>query len=535
MRRLPIICLAFFGLSSFLLAQELESVDTPLDGVPATIPITPEDAAPSDGTEARNSLSDDGQENEPLDIESHVVKLHVTQRRPDFYRPWTKASPNQATGSGAILPGGRILTNAHVVSHASQVLVQLRKGGDKLPAHVVAVGPRIDLAVVELDDPTPIADLPGLKVAEELPEIKTQVSVYGYPTGGSDLSVTAGIVSRIEFTSYYYSGAGVRVQVDAALNSGNSGGPAIQNGEIAGLVFSRMREADNIGYLIPPEEISTFLEDIEDGEFDGKQFIQESLQSADNAALRSFLKLKPGETGVVVNKPYRDDADYPLKQWDVVTHVGPHSIDNQGFVEVRPGLRLRFLYYVPILADEGGIELTVIRDGEPLQVTVPTMANPELLIPIIEHAYPEYFIYGPLVFTTPSQESVRALGSAWLLALAGKESPIVQRMRDRPKEPGEQLVIVATQTFPHRITQGYSNRPFAVVDTINDKPVKNLRQMAQLLRDSTDEFIRIEFADRGESFVFRRKELEATTEEIAENEGIRYIASKSLRDIWDDE
>ncbi len=59
----------------------------------------------------------------------------------------------------------------------------------------------------------------------------------------------------------------MRVQVDAAINPGNSGGPAIVDGKMVGLIFSKLgRGADNIGYIIPGEEIDLFLKDIADGQ-----------------------------------------------------------------------------------------------------------------------------------------------------------------------------------------------------------------------------------------------------------------------------
>lgn len=465
-------------------------------------------------------------------VDDSVVKINVTSRQPDYFRPWTKASPSKASGSGVIIDGHKILTNAHVVLFASEVFVQLKTGGDQLTAKVLAVAPGIDLALIELVDPSAIEHLDEVPIADDLPQVKSQVSVYGYPTGGDDQSVTDGIVSRIEFTSYNYGAAGVRVQVDAALNPGNSGGPAIQKGQIAGLVFSKIEEADNIGYLIPPEEIRAFLDDAADGHYDGRPLLFDSYQTAENDAVRAYLHMDKDQTGLIVADAASDDKDYPLKKWDVLTRIGDHDIDNQGYVEVRNGLRLKYMYYVPKLAKDGEVELHILRDGKEMSVEVPVAPDRDLLIASLKDKYPEYFIYGPLVFTAATQEYVRSLGGAGLAILAALDSPLLDRLYDPPKEEGEQLVVLATRMFPHPITKGYDNRPLGVIKNLNGVPVKNLRHLAELIRDSKDEFLRFEMADRSESLVFRRKEIADATSQILEDEGIRYQASEELRDVF---
>jgi len=464
-------------------------------------------------------------------IEASVVKLIVTKREPDYFRPWTKAAAEKVSGSGVVIDGKRILTNAHVVLHASQVFVQMRRGGDQLNAKVKAIGPGIDLAVVELADPELLKDVPALPLADELPQLKSHVSVYGYPAGGDDLSVTDGIVSRIEFASYNFASTGVRVQVDAALNPGNSGGPAVNDGKIVGLVFSKINEAENIGYLIPPEEIRAFLAHVDEGQYDGNMLLLDDFQTAENDALRKYLKIPADVTGVVITKPYSEDAEYPLKKWDMITHVGPHAIDNQGYVDIREGLRMRFLYYVARLAKDGKIDLKILRDGEAREVSVPVAAQRAMVMPMLQGQYPEYFIYGPLVFEAASQEYVRALGANGLGALVVLQSPMLSRLYDKPSEPDEQVVVLATRMFPHPSIKGYDNRPLGVIGKLNGKPVKNLRALAEMLRESKDEFLRFEMSERSESLVFRRSEMEAATEEILSNEGIRYQSSDSLRDV----
>lgn len=494
---------------------------------------TESDAEESDAASKKSSDAAAEPEPEPK-VEAAVVKINVTSRAPDFFRPWTKASPAKSSGSGVVIAGPRILTNAHVVMHASEVFVQLSQGGDQHTAKVTAIAPGIDLAIVELVDPSGLDGIAPLSLATELPQPKSHISVYGYPKGGDDLSVTDGIVSRIEFTNYNFGAWGTRVQVDAALNPGNSGGPAIQDGKIAGLVFSKIQEADNIGYLIPPEEIESFLKDAADGKYDGNPLMFDSYQTAENDALRAFLDMPKEMTGIVIAEPYQDDDDYPLKRWDVVTHIGPHAIDNQGYVEVRPGLRLKFQYYVPKLANDGKVELTVVRDGKSQVVQTPVSPDRDLLIPTLKDQYPEYFIYGPVVFEPVTQEYVRGLGGQGISMLMALDSPILKRLYDSPEEPGEELVVVATRLFPHPITKGYDNRPLGVIKSVNGTEIKNLRQLGELLRDSKDEFLRFEMADRNESLVFRRDEIAAATEQILVDEGIRYQASDKYRDLWED-
>ena len=92
---------------------------------------------------------------------------------------------------------------------------------------------------------------------------------------------------------------------------------------------------------------------------------------------------------------------------------------------------------------------------------------------------------------------------------------------------------MATRMFPHPSIKGYDNRPLGVIEKLNGKPVKNLRGLAEMIRDSKDEFLRFEMAERSEALVFKRAEMEAATEEILSNEGIRYQSSDSLKDVFE--
>ncbi len=466
-------------------------------------------------------------------VRASVVKVHVTQRAPDFIRPWTKMTARKTTGSGAIIQGKRIVTNWHVVEYASQIFVQFDQSSDKFPAQVIGAAPGMDLALLEMEDPADLEGRPSLAIAETLPDIRSTVNVYGYPMGGEDMSVTEGIVSRIEFTQYSADSLGVRIQVDAALNPGNSGGPAVIDGRIVGLVFSRINQAENIGYLIPAEEINLFLTDIEDDTYDGKPAIFDRFQSSENKSLRAKLDLPKGTTGYAVRKPFRDDDNYPLKKWDVITQIGDHDLDDEGNVTIRDDLRLDFRYLIPKLAKDGNVDITIFRDGMSMPISIPVLNSRPRLLPSLEGAYPRHFILGPMCFTAATQDFATALGRKSIGYLTVVKSPLLYRRQDEPEFDGEELVVMATRMFSHRMIKGYRNMPFGVVSKVNSDEVENLRQFVGLLRDSKADFLEFEFFGEEETLVFRRQDLVDSTEEVLEDEGIRYQYSKDLADVWE--
>ncbi len=87
------------------------------------------------------------------DAKASVVKISVTVRSPDFSHPWNKANPTEASGTGFLIDGNRIVTNAHVVRYASQVYVQPDQSDEKSPATVEAISHGLDLAILKLESP----------------------------------------------------------------------------------------------------------------------------------------------------------------------------------------------------------------------------------------------------------------------------------------------------------------------------------------------------------------------------------------------
>ena len=471
----------------------------------------------------------------PANVENAVVKVFSTLRYPDPFKPWTKQAPSEVTGSGVVIEGKRILTNAHVVLYSSQVQIQANQAGDKLSATVVAIAPGIDLAVLKLDDESFFKTHAPINRANSLPDIKDPVLAYGYPTGGNALSITKGIISRIEFVPYNYPVSGLRIQIDAAINPGNSGGPAIAGDKMIGLAFSHLDQAQNIGYIIPNEEIELFLKDIADGHYDGKPAIYDELQTLENPALRAYLKAEPSVQGMVVHRPFGTTAAYPLKEWDVITRIADTPIDDEGMIKMGNNLRVDFRYLIQNVTVNGKVPLTVVRAGKPLQIQVPAPPMRPMMVPSLNGEYPPYFIYGPMVFSKATMQFTQSIGIRGGLAsvFGFVHSPLVTRIGDPPDADREELVVVSSPLFPHKLSKGYSNPSGCVVAAVNGIKIHSLAHLVAVLRDLKDEFVTFEFdGEAGEGIVFPRAEAVAATEDILNDNDVRAQGSPDMLKVW---
>jgi S1-C subfamily serine protease len=331
--------------------------------------------------------------------EDSVVRVFATLRVPNPIRPWVKQNPVEVMGTGVVIDGKQILTNAHVVTYATEVKVQGRQGGDRFDARVATIGPSIDLATLTVEDDTFFEKRPAIPRAANRPDTNSAVALLGFPVGGNNLAVTRGVVSLIDYAAFGGFTDGLCIQVDATVAQGNSGGPAMVDGKMVGLTFSRVGAAQNGGYVIPNEEIDFYLEDVKDGRYDGKRRITDYYQALENDALRAKLGLAKSVRGIMVRKLGSHDPAYPLHEADVVTRIGPAAIDNEGAVEFEENLRLPFTSLVTRLATGNTIPISVIRDGKTVEIALPVTRLDDRLIKPYNSRYPSYFVHGPLVFS----------------------------------------------------------------------------------------------------------------------------------------
>ena len=446
----------------------------------------------------------------PERIENSVVKVFATMRYPDPFKPWTKQAPSESDRLGR---GDR--RQAHLDQRARGPVRDPGAGpgecsrrqsagdGGRGGARHRSGGPAARRSSF-FDTHPPLAR------ASELPQIKDAVLAYGFPTGGTSLSITKGIVSRIEFVSYNFPTSGLRIQVDAAINPGNSGGPAIAGDKMIGLAFSKLGgDTQNIGYIIPNEEVDLFLKDIADGHYDGKPAMYDDLQTLENPALRDYLKLDKSVEGMVVHRPYKTDPSYPLKEWDVITRIGDTPIDNQGMVKIDKDLRVHFGY---LIQQAGQGRSTAAHRGSRAarrcKIQLPVSAEHPTLVRDLRGSYPPYFIYGPMVFSTATWQLVSSIeNNAGMMRVLGlRQEPAGDpRLRSArttisrnwwwsPRRSSRTSSPTATRIPPARWSTRSTARASAACAT-----------WWRVLRDLKDPFVTIEFDQKGgEALVFSR-------------------------------
>jgi hypothetical protein len=304
-----------------------------------------------------------------------------------------------------------------------------------------------------------------------------------------------------------------------------------------GLAFSKLAGGDtqSIGYIIPNEEVDLFLKDIADGHYDGKPAMYDELQTLENPALRDYLKLDKSVEGMVVHRPYKDDAAYPLKEWDVITRIGDTPIDNQGMVKIDKDLRVSFGYLIQKQAKNGELPLTLVRAGKTLKVQLPVSTDHPSVVSDLRGTYPPYFIYGPLVFSKATWQMVGAVESnvGMLRALGFAKSPLITRVLDPPDADLEELVVISSPFFPHKLSTGYSSPAGSVVYSVNGTRIKSLAHLVAVLRDLKDPFVTFEFDQKGgEALVFPRAAMVAATEDILTDNGVRAQGSADTLAVW---
>ena len=416
-----------------------------------------------------------------------VVQVLVYSQTPIWDAPWRNNSVGASSGSGFVIKGNRVMTNAHVVGWAKQIV--LRRFQDPRPwlAQVEHISHECDLAILKVETPGFFEGLDSLSIGE-LPKVQSPVITCGYPSGGEQISYTRGVVSRIEMQNYVHIGnkAFLSVQTDAAINPGNSGGPVFQDDKVVGVAFMGIPGLENTGFFIPPSVINHFLKDIEDGEYNGFPKAGVRIVSLQNPAYRKYLGLPPTGDGARIDSL----ADYTekdgiLKADDVILEVGGHKVGSDGTILLE-GNRVYCTAAFQEPQDGGKLKMKIWRDRKAMDVSVPMkVRKEEENTGNLYDVPPRYYVYAGLVFTPLTLDYVKTFGRNWRnVANLEMVYELYYRKNEKPESARKEPVVLAA-TLAHPVNADIRLASRAMIDEINGKRIESLEDIIAAFKNNS--------------------------------------------------
>jgi S1-C subfamily serine protease len=459
-----------------------------------------------------------------------VVFLRVTEKIPDRYAPWRTDRSKKSTGSGfAVLvegPKGNkqkyILTNAHCIQNSGFIECTKAGSSQSFLMSIYDIAPELDLALLKPatsreDESEFWKDLPVVEFVNEKDNQCARgdiVSVIGFPQGGPNPSMTRGIISR--YTHIYYNRAvpNIAVQIDAAVNPGNSGGPVFnQKEQIIGVAFAHRANVQNVCYMIPALLVRHYLKEIgTHGHFRGVCDLGIRAEPLENPDMRKYLipspDLLPAHTGFLIKDVNPIGASHTiLKPEDVLYQIGDHQIDVVGTISLTPVAkqvakqesddRVPYWHALRTMSVGSSIKLEFIRDRKKETAIVALKAMPKPLVPLLERdIVKKYYIFGGLAFMT--------LDIWYLMKASSREDGdgengfdsqkynLLKYMDTYPSEGDEEIVILG-EVFSSKINIGFRKSNIRLLK-INGQEIKNLRQVYTICENARErEYIKFEF------------------------------------------
>lgn len=415
------------------------------------------------------------------DYQNSIVKVFSAKQDYDYSEPWKRLPVKNGYATGFIIPGGRVLTNAHAVANSRFIQVRFEGKAEKVPVEVEYLSDDYDLAILSFREDFDRQWLVPLEFGE-MPKVQDHVTVYGYPVGGDGLSITEGIISRVEAHKYVFSQQEFTVlQTDAAINPGNSGGPVVKDGLVVGVAFQGRRGSNNIGYIIPSHIVKHFIQDVADGEYDGIPDFGIQWSNLESPVHRKMLGLSAEQSGILVKNVFAYSClKDVIQRGDVLTAINEYTIDIDGTITFRDRDRVNYRYLLENTNFEDELRLSYVRNQEEHEVTV-SIANCDNKSVIAKYrstASPRYYVKSGIVFEKLSINYLNKFSKSFINR---SDTPyeLLSLMENPPTDVEEIVFIVSV--LPDDSNMGYQEIKNLRIEEINNEKVINFQQFVEEL------------------------------------------------------
>ena len=321
-------------------------------------------------------------------LQNTVLQLIVTKNEVNVLQPYKVPKQGQDLGSGFIINSdGEIITNAHVVNGAISIMAQMPTfGKHQFEVDLVGIMPEKDVALLKFKSEDlemiqkSLGKVPFLQLGDSDTVHRSQeILALGYPLGQQSLKSTTGVISGREIGM---------IQMSAPINPGSSGGPSLNcMGQVIGINTAGIVGAQNVGYIIPINDLKIFLNDLRAGGLVRKPYLG-VYQSMATAELLDALK-NPLPGGTYVVDVMKDSPLYgQLKTGDMIYEINGLSVDLYGDVTVPWSEdKISTAEYISRLNVGEKVKLLVYRKGK--KMNFECTFDRKKLLPI-RQMYPEY-------------------------------------------------------------------------------------------------------------------------------------------------
>lgn len=434
-----------------------------------------------------------------------IVRIEADFLVPDYRTPWQTGRPTSGNGTGWLVGKNRFITNAHVVSNSTEIHIRTTDDPKPYRARILFIAHDCDLAMLEAEDAERFAKVKPLEL-DGVPKLNTEVITVGYPVGGERVSVTRGVVSRIDFQSYSHSGIDqhLAIQVDAAINPGNSGGPVLQNNKVVGVAFQGYSGAvaQNVGYMIPVPVVNRFLKDVEDGRYDHYMDLAITDFPIENAAQIKALGLEDNGIGVMVgNVDSASCAGGILEVGDVILAIDGSPVYNNGLIRM-DGEMMDMNEVVERKFAGDKIKVKIQRKGKPLEVEIALKRYlPYLILGEQYNQRPRYVVYAGLLFQPMNRNLMEAHGIRDPLVNYWFDNYVTKELyKERPE------VVILTTILPDEVNSYLQGYQHSIVDEINGVKIKSLKDVDEAIKkkDGDGKFVVVKLLEVNRPLVLRR-------------------------------
>ena len=482
----------------------------PVVQVPVAAPAAPAPVAPSS----------------PL--RTGIVSVRVTGQDWNWRTPWEKQAPWTRTVTGLVVPGHRILLAS--TAFGNDLLVEAQKLGseERSVARVDLVDQEGPLALVTVDDPAFWEGLEPLPLADRAPQ-EGEVAILRWQRSGL-LDAFPGTIRQVRSGRNGQSQTSLlTLEIGATADGLGESEVVIARGHVAGLLTGRVGDA--YGALAAPV-LKQFLDGAAKGDWRGFARAGVAWEDLTNPALRGWLGLQPGETGIRLTHVARNgSAGGLLKPGDVVLELDGKTLDPTGYYEHPVYGRMLFALLFSDGRQPGEtMPAKVLRGGKRLDLQLPLRVMPpdqERVPPYVYGRGPDYVVVGGLVFEELTRPYLSTFGD-W--ARRGPPRLLIAIDRE-PEEEGAELerIILLSSVLPDAANLGYQELKDVIVERVNGRPVARMADLRRAFASPEGGFHVVEFlpGQAAARLVLDTKEAEAAAARIRQAYGVERLDSEA--------